>query len=124
MQERHNIQTDVRDSLGDIEVYKNTKGIVVQPNNDNITMEVVTICHQGDLVHRSADAAMNLFQQHYVIGEMTKTMEVVFVKGYYSKRLTFKTRTGSELEKRYLVPCGTSWCTLPDHLNGFYDIIG
>jgi len=65
-----------------------------------VTLEVIAICHQGDLVRRSAMDTLKEFRNHYTMHSMGRKAEEEFIKALCRKCLScIKTKTGSTIPR-------------------------
>ena len=103
-------------------------GRVVIPQEHQITKEIIAICHQGDMVHRSAVGTWELFNRHYYIHGLSRKQQQEHIKGACKKCLScIKTRTGKVIPRPmwYMVRATKpfeyihlDYIELPDAANG------
>ena len=78
----------------------NEKDKIILPKEHPTTLEVIAICHQGDLVHRSAMDTLKEFRNHYTMQGMGRKMEEEFIKALCRKCLScIKTKTGNTIPR-------------------------
>ena len=87
-QKVHSVKTDHVSKASSYPLYVNDKGKIVLPKEHEVTMEVIAICHQGDLVHRSAMNTLKLFRKHYTMQGMGRKMEEEFIKALYMQKVS------------------------------------
>ena len=56
-------------------LYVDVTGKIILPPDDDTTNEVIAVCHQGDLVHRSAKATLQEFRRHFTLQDSSKKSE-------------------------------------------------
>ena len=70
------------------------------PMEDVVTTQVIALCHQGDLYHRSAKQTVKEFQRHFRLYMLTRTAEEQHIKTKCSKCLgCIKTRSGQSVPR-------------------------
>jgi len=132
-QQMHGVKSDHIDKTTAYPLYVNTKGKVLLPKEHPVTMEVIAICHQGDLVHRSAMDTLKEFRNHYAMQGMGRKMEEEFIKALCRKCIScIKTRTGNTIPRPmwYMVYATRpfeyihmDFITLPDSADGYKHVL-
>ena len=76
------------------------EGNILLAKDDEVTAQIIALCHQGDLRHRSAEDTVAEFRAHYRLHELTRTAEAKFIKHACAKCLgCIKTRTGQKIPR-------------------------
>ena len=96
----HGVKTDHVKKSSSYPLYVNERGKIVLPKEHPVTLEVIAVCHQGDLVHRSAMDTLKEFREHYVLLGMGRKAEEEFIKALCRKCLScIKTKTGNTIPR-------------------------
>ena len=99
-QKKYGVKTDHKNTKSAYPLYVNERGKIILPKEDPVTLEVIAICHQGDLVHRSAMDTLEEFRNHYTMQGMGRKAEEEFVKALCRRCLScIKTKTGKTIPR-------------------------
>lgn len=90
------IVTDNVDSSLSTPLYTTANGkVIIIPQESDITQEIIAICHQGDMVYRSAVTTWEIFNRHYSMHGLSRRQQQERIKAACRKCLScIKTRTG------------------------------
>ena len=99
-QMRSNIRADTQDTTNGVRLQVTADRKILLPPNTDITEEVIAICHQGDMVHRSMDNTIHEFNAHYKIHGITKTAQQAYIRARCKRCLScIKTRAGKTIPR-------------------------
>ena len=99
-QDEGNVNTGKLDKSTSTPLYINKTGKIAIPPEHPTTMEVIAICRQGDLAHRSAINTIKEFRRTFAIHGLQRKAEEEYIKACVRRCLScLKTRAGKVIPR-------------------------
>ena len=63
------------DETREVNLYVNVANRIIAPKDSDLTNEIISMCHQGNHMHRSCKETVEEFRKHFTIQEMNMKKE-------------------------------------------------